>query len=142
MMLMVQVRASKASEAGEMPSAEMFEAMGKFNEELAKSGELLGANGMHASSKGTRIVWESGVQKIVEGPFPVEEVVSGYWLVQVPSKEALMELFKRCPPTGLHGDGAIEIRKIFEAEDFGDALPESEKAREEEMRVQIEKNAG
>jgi len=135
MRFMVIVKASKDSEAGKMPGKELLEAMGKFNEELVKAGVLLAADGLHASSKGARVKFSGNKRTVIDGPFAeTKELVAGYWIWQVKSKEEAIEWVKRCPnPTG--DEGVVEIRQLFEAADFGpEATPELRK-KEEKLRA-------
>jgi hypothetical protein len=133
MRFMVLVKASKDSEAGVLPSQELLTEMGKFNEELVSAGIMLGGEGLQPSSKGARVRFLGKQRTVIDGPFPeTKELVAGYWIWQVKSKEEAIEWVKRCPnPTGAEGE--IEIRQIFEAEDFGaEFTPE---LREQEKRV-------
>jgi hypothetical protein len=118
MRFMIIVKANKQSEAGVMPSAELLDAMGKFNEELAKAGVLLEADGLHASSKGARVKFEGSKRTVIDGPFAeTKELIAGYWVWQVKSLAEAIEWVKRCPNPHA-GDSEIEIRQIFEASDF------------------------
>jgi hypothetical protein len=121
MRFMVMVKASKDSEAGVMPSEELLAAMAKYNEELVKAGVLLDATGLQASSKGARIKFSGGKRTVIDGPFAeTKELIAGYWLIQVKSKAEAIEWAMRCPNP--HGEGVeneIEIRQLFELEDFG-----------------------
>jgi hypothetical protein len=119
---MAIVKASESSEAGELPSAELLEEMGKFNEELVKAGVLLAGDGLQPSSKGARVVFSGGQRKVIDGPFAeTKELIAGYWILELGSLEEAIEWMKRVPnPTG--DDGQIEIRQVFEAEDFGAAM--------------------
>jgi hypothetical protein len=133
---MVIVKASKDSEAGVMPSREMLTEMGKFNQELAEAGVLIAGEGLRPSSKGARVKF-SGTQRIVsDGPFAeTKELVGGFWLWQVKSMEDAIAWAKRCPnPTG--AEGVLEIRQIFEPDDFGPALTPELRAQEERLRMQ------
>src|SRR5881394_2624660 len=113
---MVMVKASKDSEAGKMPSRELLEAMGKFNEQLAKAGVLLAAEGLHPSSKGARVRFSGAKRTVIAGPFAeTKELVAGFWLWQVKSKEEAVEWVKRCP-NPFPGESEIEIRQVYEAE--------------------------
>lgn len=141
MRFMVMVKANKDSEAGVIPSQELFTAMGKFNEELVKAGVLLAADGLQPSSKGARVRF-SGAQRIVtDGPFAeTKELVAGFWLWQVKSKEEAIEWAKRIPnPTG--DEGEIEIRQVYDASDFGDAVTPEHLAQDERMRAQLKENS-
>jgi hypothetical protein len=121
MRFMVLVKASKDSEAGKLPSAEELTAMGKFNEELVKAGVMLAGEGLHPSSKGARIRFSGSKRSVIDGPFSeTKELLAGFWILQVKSKEEAIEWMKRCPNPHPGQDNEIEIRQIFEAEDFGD----------------------
>jgi hypothetical protein len=130
---MVIVKATKESEAGIKPSDEkMFEAMGKFNEELVKAGVMLAGEGLQPSSKGARVKFQGSKRTVVDGPFAeTKELIAGFWLIQVKSKEEAIEWVKRCPPPMRHGTGEIEIRQVFEASDFPG---EGEEWRENERK--------
>jgi hypothetical protein len=118
MRFMVIVKATKDSEAGVMPSEELLAAMAKFNEEMVKAGVMLDGNGLHPSSKGARIRFSGNKRTVIDGPFAeTKELVAGYWIIQVKSKEEAIEWIKRCPNPH-HEDGEIEIRQLFELEDF------------------------
>jgi len=119
MRFMVIVKATKDSESGVLPTREDLTAMGKFNEEMIKAGIMLAAEGLHASAKGSRITYSGGKATVIDGPFAeTKELVAGFWLIQTKSKEEAIEWIKRAPFT--HGE-EVEIRQVFEAEDFGDA---------------------
>src|SRR5512141_2361271 len=119
MRFMVMVKATKDSEAGVMPSQQAMDEMGKFNEELIKAGVLLAAEGLHASSKGVRVRFSGSKRTVIDGPFSeTKELVAGFWLWQVKSKEEAIEWVKRCP-NPMPGDSEIEIRQVIEMEDFG-----------------------
>jgi hypothetical protein len=133
MRFMVQVRATRDSEAGKMPSAELVAAMGKFNEEMINAGIMLAGEGLHPSSKGARVVFTGGEPKVAEPPFAEpNELVSGFWIIEVDSREAAIDWMKRAP----FGDGQVlEIRQVFEASDFpADILPPEEAAKEQAWR--------
>ena len=133
MRFMVMVKATKDSEAGKMPSRELLEAMGKFNEELAKAGILLAGEGLHPSSKGARVRFSGAKRTVVDGPFTeTKELVAGFWLWNVKSRQEAIEWVKRCP-NPMPGDSEIEIRQVFEAEDFGDAMTPEMRAQEERV---------
>ena len=120
MRFMVIVRATKDSEAGALPSEELLTAMGRFNEELAKAGILLAGDGLQPSSKGARVRFSGPNRTVVDGPFAeTKELVAGFWIWKVKSKEEAIEWVKRCP-NPMPGDSEIEIRQVFEAEDFGE----------------------
>ncbi|HLK60796.1 MAG TPA: YciI family protein [Chthonomonadaceae bacterium] len=119
MRFMVLVRANKDSEAGVLPSKELVEAMGEFNERLCKAGVLLGAEGLQASSKGARIQFSGGKATVTDGPFAeTKELIAGYWMIQVPSKEEAIEWFRQCPGPADGSSGEIELRQVFELSDF------------------------
>ena len=139
MRFMVIVKATKDSEAGKMPSEEMLAAMGKFNEELVKAGVMLAGEGLQASSKGARIKFSGNKRTVVDGPFTEsKELIAGFWLWQCKSKEEAIEWAKRCPnPTGEEGE--LEIRQVFEAEDFGENFTPELREQEDQLRAQIAK---
>jgi len=140
MRFMILIKADKNSEAGTMPSEELLAAMGKYNEELAKAGVLLGGEGLHPSSKGARVkISSDGKTTVVDGPFTeAKELIAGFWIWQVKSKEEAIEWVRRCPNPML-GDSEIEIRQVFEAEDFAASDPTGEfRAKEEELRKRTE----
>jgi hypothetical protein len=119
MRFMVIVKATKDSEAGVMPTEEMLAAMAKFNEEMVKAGVMLDGTGLQPSSKGARIRFSGNKRTVIDGPFAeTEELIAGYWLIQVKSKDEAIEWMMRCP-NPYNGDGEIEIRQVFELEDFG-----------------------
>ena len=121
MRFLMMVRATKDSEAGIMPEDKLIEAMGKFNEELSKAGVLLDMGGLQASSKGARVKFSGGKRTVIDGPFAEsKELIAGYWLIQVKSKQEAIEWAKRCPdPMGSGAEAEIDIRQLFELEDFG-----------------------
>ena len=137
MRFMVIVKANKDSEAGVMPSQELLTEMGRYNEELAKAGVLLAAEGLHPSSKGARVKFGGGKRTVIDGPFAeTKELVAGYWLWKCKSLQEAIEWVKRCPnPTGEEGE--IEIRQVFEAEDFGAEFTPELREQEERLRAQI-----
>lgn len=136
MRVMVIVKANKDSEAGVMPSRELLEQMGKFNQELVNAGVLLAADGLQPSSKGKRVRFSGDKRTVIDGPFAeTKELIAGYWLWQVRSMEEAVEWLKRCPCTSPEG-GEVEIRQVFEAEDFGPALTPELRKQEEQMRAQ------
>ncbi|HWH50345.1 MAG TPA: YciI family protein, partial [Gemmatimonadaceae bacterium] len=122
MRFMVMVKSNAATEAGELPSTELLAAMGKFNEELVKAGVMLAGEGLQPSSRGARIKFSGGKRTVVDGPFAEsKELIAGFWIIQVKSKQEAIEWMKRCPnPTG--EDSELEIRQVFEADDFGENL--------------------
>ena len=137
MRFMIIVKATEDSEAGKMPSTELLTAMGKFNEELVNAGVLLAGEGLQPSAKGARIRYEGTQRTVIDGPFPeTRELVAGFWLIQVKSKEEAIEWMKRCPNPS-DGPSEIEIRQVFELEDFGDAATPEVVAREEALRARL-----
>jgi hypothetical protein len=123
MRFMVLVKASKDSEAGVMPSAELIGEMGRFNEELVKAGVLLAAEGLHPTSKGARIRISGEKRAVIDGPFTeTKELLAGFWLIQAKSREEALEWFKRCPNPTPGQETEIELRQVFDAEDFGPEL--------------------
>jgi hypothetical protein len=137
MRFMIIVKATKDSEAGVMPSEQLLTEMGKFNEELVKAGVLLAGDGLHPSSKGARVRFSGEKRTVIDGPFPeTKELIAGYWLWQVNSKEEAIEWVKRCPNPH-NGEGEIEIRQVFEAEDFGSEFTPELREQEERMRAQM-----
>jgi hypothetical protein len=138
MRVMVIVKATEESEAGKMPSTELFEAMGKFNEELVKAGVMLAGDGLHPSSKGKRVRFSGSRRSVTDGPFAeTKELIAGYWLWQVKSMDEALEWVKRCP-NPMESDSDIEIRPVFEAEDFGAEFTPELRAQEERLRAQME----
>lgn len=134
MRFMVIVKADKDSEAGVMPSEELLTAMGNYNEELVKAGIMLAGEGLHPSSRGVRVQFSGKDRKVVDGPFAeTKELIAGFWIFQVKSLEEAIEWVKRCPNPML-GDSEIEIRQIFEAEDFGAEFTPELRAQEERLR--------
>jgi len=137
MRVMVMVKANKDSEAGIMPKQKLLAEMGKFNEELVKAGVLLAGDGLQPSSKGKRVRFSGEKRTVIDGPFSeTKELIAGFWLWQVRSMEEAVEWVKRCPNPH-EGEAEIEIRQVFEAEDFGPELTPELKKREEEMRAQV-----
>jgi hypothetical protein len=133
MRFMIIVKASPESEAGKMPSTELLTAMGKFNEELVNAGVMLAGEGLHPSSRGVRVHFSGNKRTVTDGPFAeTKELIAGFWLIQVKSLEEAIEWVKRCP-NPMESDSDIEIRQVFEAEDFGaEFTPE---LREQEQRI-------
>jgi hypothetical protein len=137
MRFMVIVKADTNSEAGVMPSTELLTAMGKFNAEMVKAGVMLAGEGLHPSSKGTRIKYSGKDRTVTSGPFgATNELVSGFWLIQVESPEDAIEWMKRAP---FDGGAEIEIRQVFDAEDFGEALTPELREQEQRLRAQAGK---
>jgi hypothetical protein len=136
MKFMVMVKATKGSEEGVMPTTELFEAMMKYNEELVKAGIMLGGDGLQPSSKGARVRFSGTSRTVIDGPFAeTKELVAGYWLWQCKSLEEAIEWVKKCP-NPMYEDSDIEIRQIFEADDFGEALTPELRAKEERLRTE------
>src|SRR2546426_8863134 len=137
MRFMVMVKATRDSEAGKLPSAELLTEMGKFNEELVKAGVMLAGEGLQPSSKGARVRFSGAKRTVIDGPFTeAKEIVAGFWLWQVKSRAEAIEWVKRAP----FGDGAeIEIRQVFEMDDFGPALRPEFREQEERVRAQSTK---
>lgn len=140
---MVVVKATKNSEASVMPSEKLLAEMGKYNEELVKAGIMLGGEGLHPSSKGKRIQFSGGRRTVVDGPFAeTKELIAGYWLWQVKSMEEAVEWARRCPDPMPGENSELEIRPVFEADDFGKEFTPELRAQEERLRAEIEKRAG
>jgi len=140
MKVMVLVKATKDSEAGIMPSQELLEAMGKFNEEMVKAGIMLAGEGLQSSSKGARVRFSGSKRTVIDGPFAeTKELVAGFWLLQVKSKQEAIEWIKRCPNPFPTGESEIEIRQVFEAADFGAEFTSELREQEDRMREQINK---
>jgi hypothetical protein len=137
MRFIVMVKASAESEAGVLPSQQLLTEMGAFNEELVKAGVMLEGEGLHPSSKGARVKFSGPKRTVIDGPFTeTKELVAGFWIWQVRSKEEAIEWAKRCPnPTGAEGE--LEIRPIFEAEDFGAEFTPELREQEERLRAQV-----
>src|SRR2546427_2383498 len=132
MRFMIIVKATKDTEAGVMPSEQLLTEMGKFNEELVKAGVMLAGEGLHPSSKGARVRFSGGKRTVIDGPFAeTKELVAGFWLWQVKSKEEAIEWLKRAP----FEDTEVEIRQVFETEDFGEALTPELREQEERVRA-------
>jgi len=135
MRFMILVKADKNSEAGVLPDQEILTAMGKYNEELAQAGVLLAAEGLHPSAKGARVKFSGGQRTVIDGPFAeTKELIAGFWLWQVQSKEEAIAWVKRCPME----EAEIEIRQVFEAEDFGPAFTPELREQEERLRAQMD----
>ena len=137
MRFMIIVKATADSEAGKMPTEKLLADMGKYNEELVKAGIMLAGEGLHPSSKGARIKFSGPNRTVVDGPFAeTKELVAGFWLWEVKSREEAIEWVKRCP-NPMEGDSEIEIRQVFEASDFGDEFTPELRAQEDALREQI-----
>ena len=143
MRVMVIVKATKNSEAGVMPSEKLLADMGKFNEELVKAGIMLAGDGLHPSSKGKRVRFSAGKKTVIDGPFSeTKELVAGFWIWQVKSMEEAVEWVRRCPDPMPGEESEIEIRPVFEAEDFGEEFTPELRAQEERLRAEIERKRG
>src|SRR6266478_2961457 len=135
MRFMVLIKATKDTEAGVLPDEKLLTEMGKFNEELVKAGVMLAGEGLHASSKGARVRFSGGKKTVIDGPFAeTKELIAGYWIWQVKSKEEAIEWLKRAP----FEDTEVEIRQVFEAEDFGDEFTPELREQEERLRAQVQ----
>jgi hypothetical protein len=140
MRFMIIVKATRDSEAGVMPSEQLLTDMGKFNEELAKAGVMLAGDGLQPSSKGARVRFSGPKRTVVDGPFAeTKELVAGFWIWKVKSKEEAIEWVKRCP-NPMPGDSEIEIRQLFEAEDFGEQFTPELKEQAERVYTQVSGN--
>ncbi|MFI5050424.1 MAG: YciI family protein [Gaiellales bacterium] len=136
MRVMVMVKANEDSEAGVMPSTELLTAMGKYNEELVKAGVMLAGEGVHPSSTGKRVRFSGADRSVIDGPFAeTKELIAGFWILQVKDMEEAVEWVKRCP-NPMEGESVIEIRRVFEAEDFGDQLTPELRDQQERLREQ------
>lgn len=142
MRFMAIVKANKDSEAGVLPSKELLAAMGKFNEEMVKAGVLLAAEGLQASSKGARVKFSGTKRTVIDGPFAeTKELIGGFWLLQVKSKEEAIEWIKRSPAP-FEGESEIEIRQVFEASDFpAEIFPPEDAAREQSLRDELQRKS-
>ena len=139
MRVMVMVKGNKDSEAGVMPKRELLEAMGKFNEQLVKAGVMLAAEGLQPTSKGKRIRFSGAKRTVIDGPFTEsKELIAGFWLWQVRAMEEAVEWAKRCP-NPFEGESEIEIRQVFEADDFGPELTPELREQEERIRAAAKK---
>jgi len=137
MRVMVIVKATQDSEAGKMPDTGLLEAMGRYNEELVKAGIMLAGEGLHPSSRGKRIRFSGTKRTVIDGPFAeTKELIAGFWLWQVRSMEEAVEWVRRCP-NPMEGESDIEIRPVFEAEDFGAALTPELRAQEDRLRAEL-----
>lgn len=139
MRFMVIVKATKDSEAGVMPSEQLLTEMGRYNEELVKAGVMLAGDGLHPSSKGARVKFSGNTRTVIDGPFAeTKELIAGYWLWSCKSKEEAVEWVKRCP-NPMPGESEIEIRQVFEADDFGAEFTPELRAQEERLRAEAAK---
>jgi hypothetical protein len=140
MRVMVIVKATKNSEAGVLPGAKLLTEMGKYNEELVKAGIMLAGDGLQPSAKGKRIRFSGGRRTVVDGPFAeTKELIAGYWVWQVRSMEEAVEWARRCPDPMPGEDGELEIRPMFEADDFGEEYTPELRARDEQLRLEMER---
>ncbi|HEX5056197.1 MAG TPA: YciI family protein [Gammaproteobacteria bacterium] len=143
MRFMVIVKATKNSEAGIMPSEQLLTEMGKYNEELVKAGIMLAGEGLHPSSKGARVRFSGGKRTVIDGPFAeTKELIAGYWIWQVKSREEAIEWVKRCPNPMPGEESEIEIRRIFEAADFGAEFTPELRQQEERQRAEMAAKSG
>jgi hypothetical protein len=143
MTFMLLVKASADSENGVMPTTEQFMEMGKFNEELVNAGVMLAGEGLHSSAKGARIVFKGDKKTVVDGPFAeTKELIAGFWIIQVRSREEAIEWAKRAPNPHFGGDTNIEVRQVFSTEDFGDAVTDEVKEHENTLREQVKAQHG
>ncbi|WP_223541473.1 YciI family protein [Pseudomonas sp. BF-RE-26] len=141
MRFMIIIKASQDSEAGVMPSQELLTAMGNYNEELVKAGIMLAGEGLHPSGKGARVKFSGGKHTVIDGPFiETKELIAGFWLWKVKSKEEAIEWVKRCPNPMPGTEAEIEIRQVFEAEDFGAEFTPELREQEERVWEQAKKN--
>lgn len=141
MRFMVIVKATEESEAGVMPSTELLTEMGKYNEELVKAGVMLAGEGLQPSSKGARVRFSGKTRTVIDGPFAeTKELIAGYWLWQVKSKEEAIEWVKRCP-NPMSGESEIEIRQVLEADDFGAEFTPELREQEERLRIKVDQTA-
>ncbi|HYE36776.1 YciI family protein [Methylocaldum sp.] len=140
MRFMILIKADKNTEAGVMPSEKLLTEMGKFNEELVKAGVMLAGEGLHPSSKGARVRFSGAQRTVIDGPFAeTKELIAGFWLWQCKSLDEAIEWVKRCP-NPVEGDTEIEIRQVFEMEDFGPALTPELREQEQRLRAQAADN--
>jgi hypothetical protein len=140
MRVMVIIKATKSSEAGVMPSEKLLAAMGQYNEELVKAGIMLAGEGVHPSSKGKRVRFAGGNKTVIDGPFAeTKELIAGFWIWQVKSMEEAVEWARRCPDPMPGEEAEIELRRIFEAEDFGAELTPELRAQEDRLRADMER---
>jgi len=138
MRFIAMVRATRASEAGDMPSEKLIADMTRFNEELVKAGVLLAADGLHPSRDGARVRYEGDRRSVIDGPFAeTKELIAGFWVLQVGSLEEAVEWMKRAPNPFDDGASEVEIRRVFEAEDFGETLTPELRAQEEQLRARM-----
>ena len=137
MKFMILLKADRNTEAGKMPDEQLLAAMGKYNEELVKAGVMLAGEGLHPSSRGARVKFSGGTRTVVDGPFSeTKELIAGFWMFRCASKDEAIEWVKRCP-NPLEGEAEIEIRQVFEAEDFGAEFTPELRDQEERLRAEI-----
>jgi hypothetical protein len=142
MRVMVMVKATSDSEAGKMPSTELLAAMGNFNEELVKAGVMVSGEGLHPSVKGKRVCFSGKDRRVIDGPFAeTKELVAGFWMWNVKSMDEAIDWVRRCP-NPMEGESEIEIRPVFEAEDFGAEFTPELREQEERLRAEIDKQSG
>jgi hypothetical protein len=142
MKVMVIIKATKDSEAGVLPDERILTEMGKYNEELVKAGVMLAGEGLHPTSKGKRVRFSGNTRTVIDGPFAeTKELIAGFWLWQVKSMDEAVEWLKRCPNPH-PGETDVEIRPLFEAEDFGAEFTPELREQEERLRAEIDRNAG
>ncbi|MBM7060056.1 YciI family protein [Pseudomonas sp. UL073] len=142
MRFMIIIKATQDSEAGKMPDEQLLAAMGKFNEELVQAGVMLAGDGLHPSSRGARVRFSGGKHSVTDGPFAeTKELIAGFWIWQLNSLQEAIDWVKRCPDPMPGSEAEIEIRPIFEAEDFGAEFTPELRAREEQLRAQIDEQA-
>jgi hypothetical protein len=142
MRVMVMVKATPDSEAGKMPSTELMTAMGNFNEELVKAGVMVSGEGLHPSVKGKRVRFSGKDRRVIDGPFAeTKELIAGFWMWNVKSMDEAIEWVRRCP-NPMEGESEIEIRPVFEAEDFGAEFTPELRAQEERLRAEVDKQSG
>ena len=140
MRVVVMIKANEQSEAGEMPSEELLSQMTAFNEELVKAGVMLAGEGLHPSSEGVRVFFSGDDRKVIDGPFAeAKELVAGYWVWQVKSMDEAIEWVKRIPNPD-EGESTVEIRPVFEVDDFGDELTPELREKHEQLRQEVEAN--
>ena len=138
MRVMVLIKATKTSEAGVMPNEALLTAMGQYNEELVKAGVMLAGEGLHPSSKAKRVKFAGGKKTVIDGPFPeVKELIAGFWIWQVKSMEEAVAWVQRCPDPMPGDESTIEIRRVFEVDDFGEALTPELRAQEERLAAEV-----
>jgi hypothetical protein len=140
MRIMVMVKATKSSEAGALPDQKLVTDMGKYNEELVKAGIMLAGDGLHPSSKGKRVRFGAGKKVVVDGPFAeTKELVAGFWIWQVKSMDEALEWVRRCPDPMPGEESEIELRPLYEVDDFGEAVAPEMRERDERLRAEIER---